>query len=62
MIISTEQEEFNESDNQSNCKIKRALVSAENAQMLQNAEGCLGSYNNSLYLFLYLHSTVLLTS
>jgi len=42
VIISTEQEEWNESHDQSNNKIKRALVSVENAQLLQDAgEGCL---------------------
>ncbi|CAH1732660.1 leucine-rich repeat flightless-interacting protein 2 isoform X1 [Aphis gossypii] len=41
VIISTEQECWSESD-QCNSKIKRALVSVENAQLLQDAgEGCL---------------------
>jgi len=42
VIISTEQDDWNESSDQSNNKIKRALVSVENAQLLQDAgEGCL---------------------
>lgn len=46
VIISTEQEEWNESNDQSNSKIKRALVSVENAQLLQDAgEGCLGKHD-----------------
>ncbi|XP_050439245.1 leucine-rich repeat flightless-interacting protein 2 isoform X2 [Adelges cooleyi] len=42
VIVSTEQEEWNESDQCKAITIKRALVTVENAQLLQGAgEGCL---------------------
>lgn len=53
VIISTEQEEWNEYNDQSKNKLKRALVSVENAQLLQDAgEGCLGKHE--YYSFCYL--------
>lgn len=52
VIISTEQG-WNDTHDQNNSKIRRTLVSVENAQLLQDAgEGCLGKHNKNGFICL----------